>query len=130
MIASEYSNLPASPSAKSAWTGFSSTKLILCGSHRESTLVRPDVSVLCHGLAKKYIDYTPALVAQVLSPSTQDKDCTPKKQLYQQQGVRWYLIIDAEKKAIEFLELDRHQFVERLTSDHQIRLSLNGDCQI
>lgn len=95
-----------------------------------STVVRPDVSVLCHGLPKKYIDYTPALVAEVLSPSTQHKDRTAKKELYQQQGVRWYLIIDAEQKAIEFLELDRDQFIERLPSDDQIKLSLDGDCHI
>ena len=95
-----------------------------------STVVRPDVSVLCHGLPKKYIDYTPAVVAEVLSPSTQHKDRTAKKELYQQQGVHWYLIIDEEKEAIEFLELDHDQFVERLTSDDQINLSLDGDCHI
>ena len=95
-----------------------------------STVVRPDVSVLCHGLPKKYIDYTPALVAEIMSPSTQHKDRTAKKELYQQQGVHWYLIIDADKKAIEFLELDRDQFVERLTSDNQISLSLEADCKI
>ncbi|MEJ7595896.1 MAG: Uma2 family endonuclease [Planctomycetaceae bacterium] len=83
-----------------------------------STVVRPDVSVLCHGLPKTFIDYTPALVAEVLSPSTQHKDSTA------------HLIIDADKKAIEFLELDHDQFVERLTSDDQINLSLEGDCQI
>jgi len=95
-----------------------------------STVVRPDVSVLCRGLPKKYIDYTPALVAEVLSPSTQQKDRNAKKELYRQQGVHWYLMIDAEKKAIEFLELDHDQFVERLTSDDQINLSLDGDCRI
>ncbi len=95
-----------------------------------STVVRPDVTVLCHGLPKKYIDYTPALVAEVLSPSTQHKDRTAKKELYLQQGVHWYLIIDAEKKAIEFLELDNDRFVERSTGDSQIRLSLDKDCEI
>ncbi|MBC7966786.1 MAG: hypothetical protein H7Z17_12785, partial [Fuerstia sp.] len=49
---------------------------------------------------------------------------------YQQQGVHWYLIIDAEKKAIEFLELDHDQFVERPTSNGKINLSLDGDCRI
>ena len=79
---------------------------------------------------RKAIDYTPALVAEVLSPSTQHKDRTAKKELYQQQGVHWYLMIDADKKAIEFLELDHDQFVERPTSDGQICLSIEGDCQI
>ena len=95
-----------------------------------ATVVRPDVSVLCHGIPAKYIDYPPALVAEVISPATEHKDRTVKRALYQQQGVRWYLVIDAESKTVEFLELECDQYVERSATSASIALPLGNDCSI
>src|SRR5690348_1361273 len=36
----------------------------------EDTIVQPDISVLCQKATKKFIDFPPALVVEILSPST------------------------------------------------------------
>ena len=64
----------------------------------DSTVVRPDIAVLCHGLPDAFIDYPPSLVVEILSASTADKDRTAKRQLYEKQGVAIYLMVDPEKK--------------------------------
>ena len=69
-------------------------------------------------------------MAEVISPATEHKDRTVKRALYQQQGVRWYLVIDAELKTVEFLELDCDQYVERSATSASIALPLGNDCSI
>jgi Uma2 family endonuclease len=40
----------------------------------EDIVVQPDLSILCKAATKKYIDFPPALVVEILSPSTAIKD--------------------------------------------------------
>jgi Uma2 family endonuclease len=63
-------------------------------------------SVLCEGHPGQFISYAPAVIAEILSPSTESKDRTAKRDLYEQQGVRFYLLIDPRKKSAEVLVLN------------------------
>ena len=71
----------------------------------EDTVVQPDVLIVCNKIEKKYLDFPPALVAEILSPSTAAKDRNVKMELYQAQGVKYYCILDAQFKKIEVYEL-------------------------
>ena len=72
----------------------------------EDTVVQPDVLVVCNPqMAGKVLEQTPALVAEVLSPSTALKDRNSKYYLYQEAGVPYYLIIDHEKAVAEVYQL-------------------------
>ena len=71
----------------------------------EDTIVQPDVLLVCGEIEKKYLDFPPALLIEVLSPSTAMKDRHTKFDIYQQQGVKYYLIVDIEKEIIEIYEL-------------------------
>ncbi len=53
---------------------------------------------MCGEIKNKYLDFAPALVAEILSPSTVLKDRHSKFSIYEQQGILYYLIIDIEKK--------------------------------
>ncbi len=94
------------------------------------TVVRPDVSVLCNGLPEKHIDYPPALIAEVLSSSTEVKDRNAKRDLYQQQSVRFYLIVNPATKSMEVLELQGGEYVQQPIDEGTFRLSLDNDCQL
>lgn len=72
---------------------------------KENTIVQPDVLIVCKKIEKKYLDFPPALVAEVLSPSTALKDRNVKMELYQMQGVKYYCILDVQFKKIEIYEL-------------------------
>ena len=71
----------------------------------EDTVVQPDVLVVCKKIEKKYLDFPPVFVAEILSPSTASKDRKVKTELYRMQGVKYYCILDIQFKKLEVYEL-------------------------
>ncbi|MCA9137555.1 MAG: Uma2 family endonuclease [Planctomycetales bacterium] len=64
------------------------------------TVVRPDVVVLCGDVPDKHIETAPAIVAEILSASTAERDRTFKRDLYDKQGAQAYLVVDPESKTM------------------------------
>jgi len=90
------------------------------------TVVRPDVSVLCDKADTQFIETAPTLIAELLSPSTREKDLTVKKALYAEQGVAFYVIGDPDTKELTVLQLVGESYVE--VDDATI--DLHDDCRI
>jgi Uma2 family endonuclease len=67
----------------------------------DNTVVQPDVLIVCDKIEKKFLDFPPVLVAEILSPATASKDRNEKMELYQLQKVKYYLIVDPQFKKIE-----------------------------
>ena len=65
------------------------------------TILVPDIMIVCGDIKKKYVDFPPDLIVEILSPATALRDRHTKYEIYQQQGVKYYLIVDADKKMIE-----------------------------
>lgn len=76
----------------------------------EETVLNPDLLVLCQPITKKYLDFPPDLVVEILSPSTAMKDKHTKFQLYQAQKIPYYIIVDASIKSIEVYYLEKEQY--------------------
>jgi Uma2 family endonuclease len=71
-----------------------------------SNVVRPDLMIIYNiNKEQDYPTATPRLIVEVLSPSTRNKDRNEKFQLYESNGVPYYIIIDADNNAIEIFEL-------------------------
>ena len=71
-------------------------------------IVIPDASINCRVKARKgnvFLDI-PRFVMEVLSPSTEKYDRNEKKELYREQEIDEYWIIDWQKKQIEIYTLD------------------------
>ena len=66
---------------------------------KSDTVVRPDVIVVCGDPPEGHLQSPPALIAEILSPSTRQNDLTYKRELYASQGVGIYLIVDPETNA-------------------------------
>jgi len=90
-------------------------------------VVRPDVSLCCGSNIDKYIEVAPKLIAEVLSVSTQHKDTTAKFELYANEGVTYYAIIDLDGDR-ECYELRSGRYEKRSTGT--IELQLAPDCAI
>ena len=75
----------------------------------ENTVVQPDALIVCKPIKKAFLDFPPALVAEVLSPSTALKDRNTKFELYQNFGIKYYLIIDPKEKTIEVYVLGKNK---------------------
>ncbi len=94
------------------------------------TVVRPDVIVVCGEVPDKHLEQPPALIAEILSPSTRQNDLTYKRDLYAGQGVGTYLIVDPDAKTIEQLTLTSSGNYESTDASSRLEVNLCGDCEL
>lgn len=74
----------------------------------ECKTVIPDASINCRVKSRRgnaFVD-APRFVLEVLSPSTEQYDRTEKMELYRQQEIEEYWIVDWRKRVVEIYELD------------------------
>jgi len=64
------------------------------------TVVRPDVMIVCQDIAENVV-VTPELIIEVVSPSSTKRDEVMKFDLYQREGVLYYLLIYPDKRLIK-----------------------------
>lgn len=75
----------------------------------DDTIIQPDALIVCGEIEKPFLDFAPALVVEILSPSTALKDRNNKFEIYEQQKVKYYLIVDADKELVEIYTLDNNK---------------------
>jgi Uma2 family endonuclease len=71
-----------------------------------TTIVRPDLMVVCEKPSGQWLEKPPEFAAEILSPSTRQKDLVAKRELYAANGVPFYLILDPEDRSALLLSLD------------------------
>ncbi len=74
----------------------------------EDKTIIPDASINCRTKSRRgntFID-APRFVMEVLSPSTEKYDRGEKKELYRQQEIDEYWMVDLKEKKVEIYELD------------------------
>lgn len=76
----------------------------------ENTIVQPDVSVLCEKVTGSFLSSPPMLIFEIFSPSTIHKDRTIKFDIYESQGVKYYVMVNVDKKEIEIFELKKQKY--------------------
>ncbi len=83
-----------------------------------NTVVQPDLFVMCGDyIREKRIIGVPALVVEILSPSTAADDLVRKMNLYQRVGVQEYWVVEPDKKIIN-VYLREGNFL-RWTTEHK-----------
>ena len=58
----------------------------------EYNILKPDVAVICNE-ENDYIIKAPKIVVEVISPSTARRDEVYKKEIYEKEGVKYYILI-------------------------------------
>lgn len=96
----------------------------------EDTILRPDVTVVCGIAPEKHVEQVPALVVEILSASTRERDLTFKKQIYQQQAVPWYLVIDPEANTLQALRLNAAGEYQAVDHAESLTIDICGDCSL
>ena len=70
------------------------------------------------------------MVAEILSPSTQERDQTYKRDLYERHGVATYLILDPKNQTVVQYTLHTNgKYVQQPVAD-ELSFSVCGDYQI
>jgi Uma2 family endonuclease len=96
----------------------------------EDTIVQPDILIVCKPINKKFLDFAPDLVVEILSPSTASKDRGEKMELYQSQKVKYYLIVDPKFKKIEIYQFVNNQYQPvAVNPDKQAFIFEETDCK-
>lgn len=93
------------------------------------TVVRPDVMIVCGTQPERHLEKPPELVVEVLSPSTKMRDQVTKRQLYHEHRVAYYLIVDPETGAIDFLQAGDEAY-EAMPAAALLQCTLPGGCRL
>lgn len=92
----------------------------------DDTVVRPDLMILCDLFEGDYPTVAPDLAVEIISVSSRNQDRVVKFELYQEYGVKYYLLVDPEYKQVNVFALDRQKYVDmELTEPIQLK-----DCEI
>jgi len=95
----------------------------------DDTILVPDVLIVCGKINKSYLDFSPALVIEVLSKATEERDRGIKYDFYEQEGVKYYLMVDVKKKSTEIYELVNGKYqLQSYKNDFQFQL--DESCKI
>ncbi len=79
----------------------------------EDTILQPDVIVVCKPFEEgNFLGKTPEIIFEILSPSTADKDRNLKYELYQDAGVKYYIIVDPLKNSAQVYVLEEGFYKE------------------
>lgn len=94
------------------------------------TVVRPNVIVLCGGVPERHVETTPAIVVEIVSEATRNRDLRYKRDLYREQQVCNYVIVDPESETIDVDLLRNSGEFESIAVTNSIELLLCDECRI
>ncbi len=93
-----------------------------------STVVRPDIFITCEPPEGSWLTKRPEFIAEILSPSTREKDLVAKRELYAVNGVPHYLVLDPENRSALLLALDEDGTYRELAPDSPFEI--HPGCQL
>ncbi len=92
------------------------------------TVVRPDLLVTCHQQGERIVT-TPELVAEVVSPSSANRDENLKFDLYAREGVQWYLLLYPDEHRARIYRNQEGRFVKMADAGKEtVELEI-GECR-
>jgi Uma2 family endonuclease len=91
----------------------------------DDTVVQPDNMVLCYQPEGAFLTKAPSLIFEILSPSTSSKDRITKFNLYEEEGVDYYCIVDPETGTAKVYVLRDGRYVKLLdATDETVTFTL------
>ena len=90
----------------------------------EKNILRPDLVIECNDDQADYIYKTPALIIEILSPSTAEIDKVLKYNKYETARLPWYIIVDPDTNETIIYKLVNNSY-QRVTDTE---IDLEEDC--
>lgn len=79
----------------------------------EDTVVQPDNLITCQKpTSKNYLTKAPEIIFEILSKSTATKDTVTKFNLYEQEGVKYYILVSQDDSVAKIYELKDKKFIK------------------
>ena len=70
------------------------------------------------------------IVAELFSPSTEKRDRAEKFDLYQDEGVQYYMMLDPEQNVLHLFELDAAGIYQQHESSGEVMLNICDDWEL
>lgn len=97
----------------------------------QSTVVCPDNQVICHEPGNQnYLTRAPALIFEILSPSTASKDEGIKYRLYESEGVTYYVLIHPDDRVLKVYRLHEGRYIKQADLTHESFEFDLGPCRL
>lgn len=91
----------------------------------DSTVVQPDNLIICHKPQKEaYIKKAPKVIFEILSKSTAVVDKNLKYELYEKEGVSYYIIVDPNESIAKVYRLKEGRYI-KLCDAHEDRVDFD-----
>ena len=95
----------------------------------EDTILNPDLLIVCKPIAKQFLDFAPELIVEILSPATALKDRLTKFEIYQQQQILYYIMVEIDTRQIEVWQLsDDGKYRQVLIDEKKPQLFAFDNC--
>jgi Uma2 family endonuclease len=78
----------------------------------DDTILQPDILIVCNEITKKFLDFPPALVLEILSSSTALRNKNTRYNIYESEGANYYLIVDADRESFDLFELSNGKYIK------------------
>lgn len=79
----------------------------------DDTVIQPDNLVICHQpLNGNFITQAPKIIFEILSKSTYKKDLTLKYEIYEREGVNYYIIVNPNDKIAKVYYLENGKYIK------------------
>lgn len=97
----------------------------------DNIVLQPDNLVICKNVEGNYLTDTPVMIFEILSPATALKDRHTKYDIYETQGVKYYIIVDIDLKSADVFELkDKEYYKKAEVKMDVVKFELCEDCVI
>ncbi len=93
------------------------------------TVVRPDTIVICYEPDEK-LTKKPEIIFEIASPSTIKRDETVKFDIYQNEGVKYYIIVYPKKQIAKVYKLQNGRYVKENDFSNENYNFEMGECNI
>lgn len=97
---------------------------------KDNTVLQPDLLVICKPINNNnFLDFPPELVVEIISPSSSVTDRREKYEIYESQGVKYYIIIDPGFNKVEIFEKIAIGYQAVAVNPSEFTFTLEEDCK-
>jgi len=94
----------------------------------EETVLRPDIVLICNDEHEAYLTKAPKIVVEILSPSTAKKDETVKFDIYEEEGVQYYILVYPDDFKAKVYSLKEGKYIKVSDFTHEVLRFDDLDC--
>jgi len=86
----------------------------------EETVVRPDIVFVCDDEHEAYLTKAPKIIVEILSPATAKKDETVKFDIYESEGVQYYILVYPDDLKAKVYSLKEGRYIKVGDYTHEV----------